>query len=398
MPTPTILLGRMRVREDLTVAEQADADGGRTLTLTGQESIPRLTAAAVARQREDILTLPGSFVPVSFQVKNYLDGFYEVDSASGTVEDWDDDLVVFRWSASLLRAGTEADTDIESRLSGSLTRVNDFTITGERTHAPAITHGGYWSDATVTSAVQRVGEDGTLKLYRGIGSTVNPRWSTTAAGYATGRVRFTDELGLERSGDGAWLQPTGWTLSNGLVRVQPLLSGGVLAIAAYTGGAWHVKNWDVLGSSTTFGVFDRCQLLHNQYEAVTVRMMKMLTTGRVYLDITLRRGHRFVEIYLQSEFSQTLKVVLASAEGGTAGSGMVVRTTLDADNNKYLIGSARSFTADAVNGGISKSSATALDAFVGVVAGSSPVTGDAAADLQKQYVGMPNELVQGVRR
>jgi hypothetical protein len=33
-----------------------------------------------------------------------------------------------------------------------------------------------------------------------------------------------------------------------------------------------------------------------------------------------------------------------------------------------------------------------------VAAGGSAVTGDAAVDLQKQYIGMPNEMVQGVLR
>jgi hypothetical protein len=400
MATSTLQLGRMTMREDLTTAEQGDSEGARTMTLSGQESIPRLSAAAVALQREDFLTMAGQFVPVVFSRKTYLNGFYTIEDVQGTIEDWGDGLATFKWSANLTRAGTESEVDIESRLSGATTRVNNFAVVGERTHAPAITHGAYWTNATVTAAVSRTGEDGVLKLYRGVGATTNPRWVTTPAGYATGRVRFTDSAGFERAGDGAKLAATGWTLSNGLVRVRPLASGGALEVSAYTGGAWHAKEWDVLIDAVSVGSFDYCTLISNQYEAVSLRLMKMLTIGRFYLDVTLRRGHRFTELYLQDEYSATLKVVRATADiGVNTLAGTIVDTANDADGNKYIIGSAKTFTADTANGGISKAATTTLDAFIGVVAaGTGAVTGDAAADLQKQYIGMPNEMVQGVLR
>lgn len=400
MPSPKVSIGRMVMREDLTVAEQSANDGGRSLALTGQESVPRFSSANVAKQREDFLTMPGQFVSLVFDRKTYLNGFYTLNDCQGSVEDWGDGLAVFLWSANFTRAGTESEIDIESRLSGSTTRINNFTVVGERTHAPAITHGAYWTNATVTAAVSRTGADGVLKLYRAVGATTNPRWATSPAGYATGRVKFLDDTARERAGIGAKLAATGWELNNGLVRVKPLASGGVLEISAYTGGAWRVKNWDVLLDAVSVGTFDYCTLLNNQYEAVSVRLMKILPIGRFYLDITLRRGHRIAELYLQNEYSATLKVVLAVANGGVNTlAGTVVDNADDGDSNRYIIGSARTFTADTTNGGLSKAATTSLDAFVGVVAaGGSAVTGDAAVDLQKQYIGMPNEMVQGVLR
>lgn len=400
MPVNTLQLGRMVLREDLTVAEQTGSDGSRTLALAGQESIPRLLPAAVERQREDFLALNGMFVPLTFTVKDYLNGFYTITDVQGTVEDWRDELKVFRWQANLTREGTESDLDIESRLSGSLTRVNDFAVVGERSHAPAITHGGYWTDGSVTTSVNRTGEDGVLKLYRGLAATMSPRWATTPAGYLTGRVRFTDELSRERAGDSALLAATGWTLSNGLVRVRPLTSGGVLEVAAYTGGAWRTKAWDVTFNAASLGTFNYCALVTNELGLVTVRLMKSMTNGRLYVDLTLRRGQRFVEVYVQSEFGGTLKIVRATTEAGVNTlAGTVVATANDADGNKYIVGSARTFTADTANGGVSKAAAASLDAFVGVVAaGTGAVVGDQAADLQKQYIGLPSELVQGVRR
>lgn len=400
MTTATLQLGRMVVREDRTVAEQGDANGQRTLALTGQESLPRLPAAAIERQREDLLALAGRFVPVVFTTKDYLNGFYTVNDTQGTVEDWDYDLKLFRWQVNLSREGTESDLDVESRLGGALTRVNDFSVVGVRTHAPAIVHGGYWTDGTVTTAVTRTGEDGALKLYTGLPATMSPRWATTPVGYLTGRVRFTDELGRERAGDAAKLAVAGWSLSNGLVRIRPLASGGVLEVAAYTGGSWRTKAWDITFNATTLGTFDQCALITNELGLVTVRLMKYMTNGRLYVDVTLRRGHRFAEVYVQSEFGGALKIVRATNEAGTNGlGGTVVATANDADGNKYIVGSARTFTADVVAGGISKAAASTLDAFIGVVAGGTgAITGDQAADLQKQYIGLPSELVQGVRR
>lgn len=399
MPTPTILLGRMQIREDLTASEAADGSGDRSISLSGQESIPRLPFAAVVRRREDMLALPGQFLPVVFTVKDYLNGFYTINSVTGVIEDWDDDLGVFRWSVDMTRAGTDNDTDIESRLGGALTRVNDFSVVGERSHAPSLTHSAYWTDATVASAVQRTGEEGVIKLYRGMGILVSPRWATTPANYGTGRVRFTDEAGYERAGDSARLAATGWQLSNGLVRVQPLLSGGVLAVAAYTGGAWRTKNWDVLVDGVSVGQFDQCMILDNEYGLVSIRLMKSMAVGRFFMDLTLRRGQRLVEIYLQHEYGSTLKIMRSTTEVGlNTLAGTIVATSNDADGNKYIVGSARTFTAD-LNGGISKAATTIMDAFVGVVAGgTSAIAGDAAVDLQKQYMGFPSEIVQGVRR
>jgi hypothetical protein len=398
MATRTLQLGRMVIREDRAVAEQGSG-GDRSMTLTGQESVPRLSAAAVQRQREDLLTMSGYLVPVVFTSKPYLNGFYTIGDTSGTIEDWEDNQLVFRWQVGLTRAGTESDTDIESRLGGALTRVNEFAVTGDRTHAPAIVHSGYWTNATVTSVTSRTGEDGVLKLYRGLSATMSPRWATTPVGYLTGRVRYTDELGRERAGDGAKLPVLGWTLSNGLVRVRPLASGGVLEVAAYTGGAWRAKAWDITFAATTLGTFDYCSMITNDFGLVTVRLTKAMTNGRLYVDVTLRRGHRIAEVYVQSEFGGTIKIMRSASDTGVNTlAGTIVANANDADGNKYIVGSARSFTAD-LTGGISKAATATMDAYIGVVAGGTgAVAGDAAADLQKQYMGLPSELVQGVRR
>lgn len=380
------------MREDWSVSETDE----RVLSVKGQESIPRLSAATIVTRREDFLSVKGQMLPVLFQTKIYLDGFYVVQSAQGEITDWQDDIRVFAWDCTLQRVGTESEVDIESRLSGALSRSNNFAVIGERVHAPAIGHKAYWSDATVTSAVVRTGENGPIRVYRGLGLGVSPRWVVAPADYSGGRVSLIVD-GRERAGTTFRFSPVSWELNNGLVRVRP---EALLEIAAFTGGTWKPKSWDVLNAGVSLGPFDYATVLDNRYESVTLRLTKSLVTGRVFVDLTLRRGFRFVEIFVQAEFGATLKIQRSTNEAGTnALAGTVVAASDDADGNKYIVGSARTFVADIVSGGLSIAATARLDAFVGVVAGgAAAVAGDTATDLRAQYIGAPAELVGAVRR
>jgi hypothetical protein len=403
----TLTIGRLVLREDDVVPENSGGDGHRGLTLSGQESIPRLSASAVEKRREDILGMSGHFVPVVFSIKSYINGFYLVESTSGSVEDWGDGMKVFPWTINLTRIGTDSEVDIESRLSGAISRQNNFSVVGERIHAPSIGHEAYWSDATVSASVLRTSTEGVVRAYRGIGATISPRWMVSPVDYGKGRVRFLDDEDNERAGNRIKCNPADWEINNGLLRVRPLLASGAIEVSAWSGSAWQPKNWDIRAGTATLGVFDSCSIIYNEFEAVCIRLMKSLDvlhgapiSGRAFVDITLRRGYRFADVYVQSEFGANLIIRRATAETGTSGTaGMVIASANDADGNKYVIGSARTFTADIVNGGIEKASTATLDAFIGVVfGGTGAVSGDAAIDLQKQYIGAPSELVQGVQR
>jgi hypothetical protein len=105
-----------------------------------------------------------------------------------------------------------------------------------------------------------------------------------------------------------------------------------------------------------------------------------------------------VEGYLQRGDSGTLAVYLASTESLTNNTSYLVRSSDDADGDRVTLGSARSYTAHA-NGGLSKASVTALDFYLGVVAGgSSAVSGDQATHLRDQYIGSMPETTAAVRR
>jgi hypothetical protein len=393
-----ITAGRLPLREDFPAGLT-----GMAMTLKGQESSPPLTLLELERRREDLLGLVDDTIPVTFTSKARLSGFYRVQSAKADLVNWADHAVVtLDWTLELVRLGTEFELDHESRLSGPLTRNTSHAVTGERWLAPPVGHYGFWAGTSTPPAVTRTGVDGAMLVYRDVPAT-HPRWGTTPGGMLAGRVRFLDSDATERTGTNFTPAATGWELANGLVRVRPLTAGGVLEVAAWDPGAgsWETKTWDVTAGGVSLGAPRSVTLLRNQLEAVVVRVLWGTSAGpgRTTVDLTLRRGSRFVELYVQNATSTTLAIVRAAAEVATAGTGYVRATADDAAGNRYVLGSAQAFTTDLVAGGISKAATLTLDAFVGVaLAGGAAVAGDQPDQLMAQYLGSPGEFVVPVRR
>jgi hypothetical protein len=404
MATQTLQVGRLVLREDLTASEEMGSRGERSIQLSGQESIPRLLAVQIQQRREDFLSMAGELVSITFSTKTYLDGFYRIVSASGDIEDWRDNLLVFRWSAEIERIGSTPEIDMESRLSGAITRTNAFSAVGERSHAPSIGALAYWAGSSVPTTVDRPNADGgNIRLFRGIGSTVNPRWGITPAGYRLGRCRLIDHLDRERAGIQMALDATQpWQLHNGVLKIAPGTAGSTFEISVWDTGAWQPVHYLVQSGNpyVTITSWDYLTVILNTFEAITLRATKSFSpSGRMHLDITLRRGSRLTELYLQHEYGTNLKVARQTAAAGTQTSGYITENANDAAGNRYVIASAGSYTADAANGAIEKTATATLDVMIGsVLDGSSALAGDTAAALYAQYLGMPGEVIQGVRR
>jgi hypothetical protein len=383
----------------------SSAPTGRTLQLQGQESTPGYSPTPLTQLQAlqaDFLGLQGAFVPLVCSDKADLNGYYVVTDSSTSEINWNGEMATVDWTVNLMRAGTDTEIDVESRLTGG-TRVNSFSATGVRWHAPALAAYAYFSAAgNAPTVVSRTGLDGAMSVYTSLPTPCIPRWGCAVGSYLTGRARFLDANGFERSGIQLPTTAAGWTLHNGLVRVSPLVVGtGVLSIDAWTGGGWQSKNWDLQYAGSSLGQPLTISLLRNEPEIIVARLLWSTTGGRVTADVTLRRGSRFAEFYIQAQTSGTIKIVRGTAEAGTnGGAGEYVSATAnDGAGNRYIAGSAKTNTQDLVNGGLSVAAAVALDAFVGVVAGGSgAISGDQAADLYGQYLGAPAELVQGVRR
>lgn len=389
-----LMIGRYTVRETWSVAET----GAGVLQVAGREVMPPLTRAEVVYRYESALGSQRLLVPVVWEDKPERSGYYTVTSASGDIMDRAaEGVVVAEWKMSLARHGSDTDVDLESRLTGAV-RANDFSLSGERWHAPPAGAYAYYTGSTIPSTMTRTGSDGAMTVYRGIPAGVSPRWGCAVGDYLEGRVRILS-VGYERVGVGQAVDADDWELSNTLVRVRPLLSGGTLEIAAFTGGAWRTKAWWVDIGGVQIARFEAATILRNDPEMCVLRLTEHRSTvGRAVLDLTLRRGSRTIDGYLQRGDSGALSVYLASAETMTDSTSYVVRSTNDGDGNRAIAGSARNFDPHA-SGGITKTASTWLDFFVGVVAGgSSAVSGDQAANLRDQYLAAMPEVTMAVKR
>ncbi|WP_225825591.1 hypothetical protein [Streptomyces naphthomycinicus] len=397
-----VQLGRIPLRETFAATESGGDDRG--LDLEGQESSPPLTRAQVIARHDGINALTaGQVVPVTFTDKPERNGYYTVKTATSTYTEYRTEVVTADWKVSLDRVGSDAETDLQSRLTGAV-RLNDFSLAGERWHAPPIGHYGYVTGTTNPGTLARTGADGTITVYRGVPANISPRWGCAPTSYLTGRVRVTTTGGQEVYGTDVPLAAAGWSLTNGLVNVTWSASGGgSFDVQSFTGGAYRSKLWTPFSSSGgTISTWDGATLLRNDPEMAILRLTKSLSPGRYTVDLTLRRGSRFVEGYMQRNTSaDELKVRLNTAETNVtalASAGYVTATSNDSDGNRFVAGSARTFTGHA-NGGVVRTNTTALDFWIGVVAGGgSAVAGDTATDLRNQYIACMPEAVYGVRR
>lgn len=391
--------GRFKLLEAGLISEQSDG----TVTLQGQESSPPATVAECQALHEQALGLQaGRIYAVQFTDKSDRNGYYEVQSSTAEMNDYQGDVVTSNWTATLTRLGSDKEVDLQSRLTATV-RTNDFSASGSRWHAPAIGHYAYWTGSTNPTSMTRTGADGDMTVYLGVPANVSPRWGCTVANYKKGRVRLTDthlvSTGVEVEGTSMEVGTLDWSLSNGLVNVEPSSSAGVFDVQTYSGSAYHSKQWKVTVAGTAPD-WDSASVLRNDHEMIVIRLVASQSPGRVSLDLTLRRGSRVLEGYLQCGSSATLVAALVEAETctNTAASGYLTKSSNDTDGNRFICGSAHTFTGS-TTGTMTKSSTTFLDFFLGaVVGGGSAVTGDAASDLFNQYIGSMAESTYIVRR
>lgn len=395
-----VQVGRITLTEALAAAsEQVDGDGTRTLSISGQESSPPSTSAAVAAVVDDVLGLQGALVPVVFEDKADRSGFCTVTGASAETQDWQGEIRTVAWSLELVRHGPDAAVDLESRLSGAQTRVNSHSITGERWHAPPAGHYGYHTSSGTPSTLSVTGAEGALTVYRALTVGVHPLWGCALDDYGTYRARLLDGDGRERAGTLLTLPTTGWEVHNSLVKVTATAAG--LVVSSHDGTSWAAKTYEVsIDAGTALAEPEAVSVVRNDYHNVTVRLLWSRSPGRVEVDLTVRRGSRLVEAYARVRPSATsIAVSLASAEATTAGTGYITATGDDANGDRYILGSAGAYTASTGDGSITKASAASMDWYMGcVIGGGSAPSGDQATDLRNRYVGTVAEQVTALAR
>lgn len=396
MKTGLLTIDFLTLQETNVVQDSSSGPLDRTLQMAGIETT--CDTPTVELLRDNILGLSDRAVPVQFQYKSSYNGFYRVTDVSAATNKWFNGATAVIWQATLSRIGPDNTVDVESRLA-NIIRVNNFSLTGERWHAPAIGHHTYFTGSTAGTPFTRTTDTGAITVYRGIPAGVNPRWGVSVANFPAGRVRFLTNS-VEIMAPRQLLPVAGWELNNGLVRIRPAVVGTTtLLVALYDGTAWREKAWDIrLGTDLIAPTnFQAVNVMRREHEVTSVRIVatQPVTGYRVLIDLVLRRGSRFIEGYVQRATSGDMTVVLDAPETTGVGTGYAYATSADANGNKFVVGSARTFTG--IPGGLTRTATTVIDFWISAEIASAPV-GDQLIALRDQYIGVMAEKTGVVRR
>jgi hypothetical protein len=372
------------------------------MSVTGQESSPPTTGPMVTFIHGQIAGMEeGHLVPVIFRDKAERNGYYAITSASSDLTDYQSEVLLADWQIELQRHGSPSEVDLQSRLTGAV-RQNDFALTGTRWHSPAIGHYAYHTGTSLPSgSVTRTGADGAQVVYLGVPANTHPKWGATVENFYGGRVRITDTLEVttenEIEGINRQISASGWSLGNGLINITPTATAGVLNIQYHNGTSYVTNNWNFQRNGVNLAAWSTVTIIRNDFEECILRLTASTSGGgRTSVDLKLKRGSRFVEGYMQTSTSATLKVMPTNTTASTSGTGYQVASS---GTHRTACGSARTMVFDNTNGGISKASTTTFDFWIGVVINAAaPSTGDSATDLRDQYIASMPELTYAVRR
>lgn len=398
-----LTVGRLTLTEDWQATDKAGTSG-RTLSLAGQEASAVLaySQSATRERAEALLSMAGTVQPVQFTVGTHRDGWYRVSNPQADESTWQEHTSV-RWRVDLERVGRASEVEFESRLIGG-NRTHASSATAELWHAAPVGADGYYVGSATPGYVDRVSADGTVRVYRGLPAATNPRWSSTPAGYLLGGATITVD-GTVRSGLTCADTPASWSLSNGLVKVEPRTSAGTLLVTSYLTSGWGTaKVFDVKRGTTSLGAAQHITLLRNDPCETVLRLTYDHSPGRTTVDLSLKRGARHVAIHTQQySAASALRVddngVTGSVTNQLTASGYIATTADDADANRWILGTPK---ASAVAGGFglaASAAATSLPGYIGVIrGGASPAAGDTGPQINSQYLGTPAEAERVIQR
>lgn len=388
--------------DGITFRETISAPDGDTLELSGQESFPPSPSAYVRAVHGNVLGLLGRDAVVSVSDKTQLSGLYRVTGANSELIDHaNGSVVVANWSLRLARLGTERDVEYESRVP-TISRQTDLAGPPAVSywHAAPVGVLDYFTGATVpASSVTRQSAEGPVLVQRGIPADVAPRWTVATADAINGSARVVID-GYRRAGLNTAAPDSSWLISNAIVQTRNSdTSPAAFEISAIDSGG-NLRSTKAIVptvNGTALTTPPEFTILRNDLEEVTVRLAYPVGTGRLTVDLGLRRGSRFVTGIIKRHSSATLGIKLVTNETGTAQTGGVRATAADANSNRYVLGSAKVPTIT-TTGAISKAAVTLFDFFAGHEVGASPAAGDAYADLLSQYLGTTGDRTRVIRR
>lgn len=437
-----LTIGRAFDGVDVDVSA-ANWSGPRQLSLSGDlylgavaSASRRGTAAAV---RERLVSLAGSLdepsVAVTWTEDSSINGHYMV--AGGTVDYTPASLNdgYATWSADLERVGESSLPSFEVVTSyGAVTAgPTDATLNaagdanGAICGVPASATDVWSGDDTRKgkAVVTRASDSGSVRvlwgdLFSDMPGTLYHYFAVAAADAYDGACTIkgtyagvADMLCLGRSMEPA--VDTNFQLSNGIVRAR-FNASGVLIIQTYDTNAWVTvgpATWGITGtiggnsfswsaSSTTSAI----TVLANRPEIAVVRIVGDEITiggtrrGRCWLTLTVKRGGRIVEAYLDADFDATWAIAPSSNSAATNLTNYARQTSNDASGNRWVVATTGAPTINVTTGAVTGGSAVAAQLWgIGSeVDGTSATTPNTAQCVAYELFAGRAETVRAVLR
>ena len=356
-------------------------------------------------------------IPVISSADPSLDGYYRLLDASIGIQSvslggW------YPFQCQLERFGSGGRMAIESRIVGGI-RANDHGITLAESipiHAipnRAIGYQGYsvLLDTVVRNADNRSGGFDKIRVQRDVNPTVSPVWQIAPGNFYEGAAYIkTGSTLREMAGLDSENFPNDWEIGNGLIRIVPNSTGGLLDIEVYNGAA-------VWESRTTFrpqrqganvAGWHAFTIIRNDPAAITIRLTERITGGGDWcaLDITIRRGSFFAEFRMVHRGQVTLGVQAGASTACTPitppGAAQVCglrQTDNDTNGHRWVIGTSKTHIQNTSVGSIRINSIDEWDFVIGFeFNGSGAAGGNTAEELFLQYIAYITEYMNPVLR
>ncbi len=415
----SLTIGRVGVDVNLDNPQVWNQQGDK-ISLSGYAFAPTVEDAKALRQQLTgyVNNLDEPIVPVTWTEDATATGFYEVLDA--TVNSIPTSLAVgwFAFSLNLQRVRPHLNPQLESALVGAV-RTNALSITtGTMWHAIPGDGLDWWRPVpSLSSSIDtRAAADGTVRIFWFSGYSTANSWP--ASFFVPAESYYKQSAKIEvatsaapstfRASVGRQLPKLAhWRISNGLVSLGDSGTVGSLDLSSFNGTSWGAPLAIKLHDNTgplAMSVQDNPTVLRNAPEAVTIRITALpiqgMQSGRINLDLTLRRGARLVEAQLTADSLSTYGVRATSAMASTSFTGGLRKTTNDTDGNQPIFVSPAATTKDTTNGILYSTGNTGSFSFaVGhIIAASSPAAFDNQSNLLAQYMFTTSERQRVVGR
>lgn len=379
--------------------------------------------AALNAERQRLAGYAGNFdepvVPIIWDLDPNFTGFYRLGEIQISIEPGGLNRGVYNFTIPAEQVVGFAAPQFEAVITGaSLTNDHGIVGTAWFTFPTTVTEQFYDHQCTVNE--MRVSETGTLNF-----TTCNNKYTRTQRYYLRPADFYTGTCELKVGPAGTFYadntdavevvvgsqisdSPYNWLIGNGLVRVWPSLTTGLLVVEHYDGSTWNGNAYEIAGDEPANPVslpaqaglldgFETVTVLRNSPEMVAIRLSCAfeygLELGRVFLDISIRRGDRTAILYLTAAHPDypnnawKIRPSVAEASSLVAGGGGIRATANDAGGDRYVLMTPSDFTPNHTLGEIALDVASQTAMFgISMEVGGSAATGTAtAAELIEQF-------------